>query len=123
MAWSGFSCSSVSALLHDAAEAYISDMVSPIKKHIQGYKAMEEGILSAIGIRYGLEPFFWKQTKAADLTMLATEARDLLVGNQEEWVPLPEPLPFEIVPWSWKRAEQEFLRTARVLELWDLRAI
>ena len=115
----GFARSPVAALLHDAAEAYVSDLVTPIKRRVQGYKGIEETILAAIAVKYGLKPFFWKQAavEEADLTMLATEARDLLVGSQDEWMPLPEPLPFKIIPWSWEKAEREFLGAARVYQL------
>jgi uncharacterized protein len=43
-------------LLHDAAEAYIQDFISPIKKHFPVYKVMEENILRVIFEKYNLHP-------------------------------------------------------------------
>ena len=47
----------LAALLHDAPEYVIGDMISPFKAVIGGdYKAVEKRLLSAIHIRFGLPP-------------------------------------------------------------------
>lgn len=42
------------ALLHDAAEAYINDMLSPIKKYSSVYKTFEFNIQVVIHAKYGV---------------------------------------------------------------------
>ena len=42
------------ALLHDASEAYISDIPSPIKKHLTSYKIIERRLMDAIEERFNL---------------------------------------------------------------------
>ena len=61
----------LAVLLHDAAEYVIGDMISPFKAVIgDSYKAVENRLLAAIHIRFGLPPklpeTLHKLTKAAD---------------------------------------------------------
>ena len=61
----------LAALLHDAPEYVIGDMISPFKAVLDGaYKAVEKRLLSAIHIRFGLPPVLaaeiTQQIKAAD---------------------------------------------------------
>lgn len=42
----------LACLLHDAGEAYLSDVPSPFKKHLSGYKKLEECLLSLIYRKY-----------------------------------------------------------------------
>src|SRR5947209_13899040 len=47
----------LAALLHDAPEYVIGDMISPFKVVLGGdYKAVEKRLLSAIHVRFGLPP-------------------------------------------------------------------
>ena len=42
------------ALLHDAAEAYVMDMPSPIKSRMAGYKEIEDRVQRVINAKYGV---------------------------------------------------------------------
>lgn len=69
------------ALLHDAAEAYTNDMNKPIKALLKGYDEIADNIQRAVYLRYcGELPILVvkEAIKSADLTIAATEARDLL---------------------------------------------
>lgn len=44
----------LACLLHDAAEAYIKDIPSPLKSQIVGYKEIENNLLAVIFTRYGI---------------------------------------------------------------------
>ena len=44
-------------LMHDAAEAYMCDLASPIKHSLPKFKAMENKIMDVIAIKYGLAPY------------------------------------------------------------------
>lgn len=86
----------LAALLHDAEEAYIGDISSPLKALIRNYVggpailgSITDGVEAAIEERFGLfdgktpqgkGPYLARRDaiKAADLTMLATERRDLM---------------------------------------------
>lgn len=45
---------SLNALLHDAAEAYLSDIPSPIKVRLPEYVRLEENLMSVIYKKFGL---------------------------------------------------------------------
>ncbi|HQY88573.1 MAG TPA: hypothetical protein PK402_07935 [Tepidisphaeraceae bacterium] len=68
-------------LLHDAAEAYVSDIPRPLKAQLPEFEVAEDRMLKAIIARFGLSA--WPMTprvKWADDTLLVTECRDLMVG-------------------------------------------
>lgn len=73
------------ALLHDAAEAYCKDIPSPLKALLPDYKEIENRVQRAIQIRFGLPEVMNESIKEADLIMLATERRDLMPKDNQEW--------------------------------------
>jgi len=79
------------ALLHDATEAYIGDMIRPLKKAMPEFVEIEERLWGAIATRFGLPAEMPESVKLADNVALATEKRDLLAKEQAiSWGPLPE---------------------------------
>jgi 5'-deoxynucleotidase YfbR-like HD superfamily hydrolase len=108
-------------LLHDAAEAYVGDMIRPLKRMLDAYASAEVTVARAIGLRFGLD---WlgdqglpapKSVKLGDEILLATEARDLMSAPPEPWVLGAEPMAERIVPLPPREAEALFL--ARFAEL------
>jgi len=78
----------LAALLHDAPEYVIGDMISPFKKVLGGnYKAVEARLEAAVHIRFGLPPHPTKAMKAkikrADQVSAFFEAT-LLAGFSEK---------------------------------------
>jgi len=104
-------------LMHDAAEAYISDVPSPIKPMLRGFKKIEESISMIIGKKYSLGIPNHTEIKYADMVMLAMEKRDILMQGGPQWrIELPNPLfKHKIHPWKWQKAKTEFL--LRFIEL------
>jgi len=79
----------LAALLHDAPEYVIGDMISPFKAVLgDGYKAVEKRLLAAIHIRFGLPPVLaadvTQQIKAADRGAAYLEATELAGFSQGE---------------------------------------
>ena len=97
-------------LLHDAAEAYISDIPRPIKNDLVNFKDMENVIEEAIIKKFNVTQRNHSVIKKADNIMLATEARDLMATNLEDWAKLPDPLKGKIRPLRWYTAEANFLK-------------
>jgi hypothetical protein len=98
-------------LLHDASEAYLTDLPSPLKRspHLGPlYRGYESLVMEAVIERFALLPKEPVLVKACDRIMLATEERDLMKNStSEEGI---ERLPETLAPWSADKAEHAFLR-------------
>lgn len=75
----------LAGLLHDASEAYITDVASPVKKYMPEYQKMEDNIMTAIFERYDLEYPLHPAVKQADRTMLSIESHYLLPSKGNSW--------------------------------------
>lgn len=104
-------------LLHDAAEAYIGDMIRPLKHgtKMYEYRRAEERVSGAIAERYdlpwdGLGMILGAAVTAADNVALATEARDVMGGQRAApWGLRESPLHERIRPYGPETAERAFL--------------
>ncbi len=108
----------VRGLLHDAAEAYIVDVPSPIKKYLHGYDVIEMRLLEVIGERFGVKDLHRMpgSVHEQDGRALATEHRDVR-RQLSFWTPPAEPWAEVIVPLQQATAEKWFLSTAERLGL------
>lgn len=66
------------ALLHDATEAYIGDVVRPLKKKLTEYISLEYDITYVIQTKFGLPTFLSPVVREADTYMLHIEAEELM---------------------------------------------
>lgn len=104
----------ISALLHDASEAYLVDIPRPIKLMLPDYKILEEKIETAIKYKYKLPIAKHYAIKKIDDILLMTEKRDLMVKGEQDWsygkgiVPLKN----KIVPLISELAKFNFLKMA-----------
>jgi hypothetical protein len=102
-------------LLHDAPEAIIGDLPSPIK-HLPEFKAfrdLDKRIMRAICDRYGLPHEMPGSVRWADRVAFATEVRDLMTPDPELWGPWADgiqPIPEPIRDWSAEWARTAFLK-------------
>lgn len=73
-------------LLHDASEAYLSDITRPVKKHLPEYIAMERQLQTTIFQAFSLFPTETELeiVSQADNTLLAHEVRTLM-KNINNW--------------------------------------
>jgi uncharacterized protein len=112
----------LAALLHDAPEYVIGDMISPFKAVLGGdYKAVEKRLLSAIHVRFGLpavlSPEITGQIKDADRGAAYLEATQLAGFAQAEAKRLFGSNPHlpaatqedYLTPWTAAKAEKRFL--------------
>ncbi len=63
----------LAGLLHDAAEAYIGDMISPIKKALPQFSVIEENILKAVFDNFKLPMHLMREVKPYDRKSLEME--------------------------------------------------
>jgi uncharacterized protein len=112
----------LAALLHDAPEYVIGDMISPFKAVLgEDYKSVEKRLLSAIHIRFGLPAMLADKTtqaiKAADKGAAYLEATELAGFAADEAKRLFGRDPGlsdatrrdYLTPWSAAKAEKRFL--------------
>jgi len=74
------------ALMHDAAEAYCQDIPAPLKRLLPDYRRIETLVDDLIRSKFGLPLHQSDLVKYADLTMLATERRDLELDDGTPWL-------------------------------------
>lgn len=110
------------ALMHDAAEAYCQDVPAPLKALLPDYRRIEARVDGLIREVFGLPEEMSPLVKYADLTMLATERRDLDIDDGTPW-PILEGIPtsdiIDIVPLRPGQAFGMFM--ARFNELMEIR--
>lgn len=97
-------------LMHDASEAYLADMASPVKKFFLLYQEKEEQLHKLVAERFELSWPMPNKVTEADWIMLATEKRDLLGPEPASWGNLPAPHPDRIHPWEPKLACRVFTK-------------
>ncbi len=97
-------------LMHDAQEAYVGDVSSPLKQLLPDYHVIEERLEIVVRAKFDLPPKMDPRVKEVDTRMLVTEAKafGLPWWDEFEVKPYTEML---IQPWSWKQARESFLRS------------
>lgn len=111
-------------LLHDASEAYLGDVVRPLKRIVGGvYERLEREVLARVYEALGLpwpDDAVWALVKREDVRALMTERRDLLPAPPAPWFEDEagiEPWPEVIVPVGPDAARDRFLWAATSLGL------
>ena len=103
-------------LFHDATEAYVGDLVSPVKALLPDFEIIESRIHWAISKAFNLEYPLPKVVKQIDRRLLATEVRDLITKDLKSWnIGDDEPFEFPIIPWPPEVTEARFLELAKSL--------
>lgn len=97
-----------SALMHDSAEAFISDVPSPFKKFFPGFKKAETRMERFLANKFKFQFPYGKIVKEYDLIALATEMRDLMQVSDHKLLKV-KPLDEKIKPLSAKRAAKLFI--------------
>ena len=106
-------------LLHDASEAYISDIIRPLKSEIPEYKIFEKNVEIAIYEKFGLTyptEEIYKIIKRSDDEVLYNEAEQLM-NNIEGWASAYPHRKLEIDTSirDMKEIEEEYIETAKRL--------
>lgn len=96
-------------LLHDATEAYVGDVIRPLKPALADYKEIELGVWEAIAVRFGVTAEMSPEIKAADNAVLLAEQRQLMKPAPAPWCIEGEPAPVVILGLSPQSARELFL--------------
>lgn len=83
-------------LLHDASEAYLMDIPTPIKKQLHGYYEAEDNLMKMIADKFGFEYPFNDILKEADKAQLEFEWECMVLKDI-------------VHPLDWGQAERRFI--------------
>lgn len=111
-------------LLHDAAEAYLGDIISPLKQFLPTYQILEERMNRIIAKKYQVD---FDPVKPGDTTMMVIEANVLMPMGFFQGFDAEQALPYldpeiKIEGWSPEVAEKRFLARAGFLGIATLKS-
>lgn len=92
------------ALLHDASEAYLADIPSPIKKHFTQYHVIEDLVMRAVAKRFDFEYPFADVIKEYDRKALVYEWNYKVIEN------------IDTDNWDFKLAKAKFIECFNRIE-------
>lgn len=69
----------LAGLLHDASEAYICDVASPVKPYLVNYAAAEDALMSAVGKAFGVEKELFHHSAVKHVDKIAGYVEMLLL--------------------------------------------
>lgn len=75
----------LTALLHDSAEAYLGDIIRPIKRFLPEIKEIENNLERVIFQHFGIVDYDKDEISRADNIALFTEMRDIMGKPPETW--------------------------------------
>ena len=88
------------ALLHDAAEAYIGDISTPLKKLLPDYRKIEEHVEECVRVKFDLRnwsDWIWLEVKRIDKQAFFIEGTHILYGQYPDLPEIPEEI-YEACP-------------------------
>lgn len=76
----------IACLMHDAAEAFIGDMVKPLKVMMPEYKDVEQNMEAVINAKFGIDMLHQQEhVRKIDHEMLIAERRALFTADNVMW--------------------------------------
>jgi len=81
------------ALLHDAPEAYLGDVINPLKRMLPEYQRAEHAVWLAVCERFDISPCLSEAVRYADRIAVMTERRDICSPPPASWGPGFEDVP------------------------------
>lgn len=106
-------------LLHDASEAYLCDVATPVKALLTNYQALEDVVQAVVLDAFGVaaDAADWQLVHDADRFVFLAEVRDLMTPSAPVWSSSDRTEIHcrawprgEVVPWSAGEAEARFLQ-------------
>lgn len=98
-------------LLHDASEAYMGDIASPLKKFLPDYVALEDRVEEHIFTKYGVLDADEQLINMVDKNIVKDERMVLFFHENIPFVPAcdeQEPLGVAVSCWEWGEAAQQY---------------
>jgi len=97
-------------LLHDASEAYLADVIKPIKPYLTGYAVIEARIMECICHRFGLSLEMPEVVKQIDRDILGNERDQIMNAPPRPWYATGDPIAgLTLQCWQPQLAKEIFL--------------
>jgi hypothetical protein len=80
----------LAGLLHDASEAYIGDVIKPLKTHLAAYRMIERRLMAAVREKFAVRGFSSPEVTAADEQAYEIEHRCLRIEGGAQVIQLQE---------------------------------
>lgn len=107
----------LTGLLHDATEAYLGDVVSPLKALLPEYRKIESNVYQAVCKAFSIPYPRSKCIKQADRAIMAVEMEQVVMwpdlSKRPDLPPAPENV--KITPMRWQDVKEAFLERFRSL--------
>ena len=108
----------LACLLHDGSEAYISDIIRPVKIYLSNYLEIESAIMEKVWEHFGLDDLSKEEHrlwKAIDDDILFYEQHYLMTGKEDVVLPKLSSTP-DLCEKDFSQVEKEFIeRASRLL--------
>jgi uncharacterized protein len=98
----------LTALMHDASEAYLLDIPRPIKRHLPGYAEIESRLMATIAERFGFQWPMPDEIKQLDERIIEDERQQNMAEPPRFWGHR-EPLGVTLKCWSPQMAALKFM--------------
>lgn len=105
------------ALLHDATEAYMGDLIRPLKHSMPAYRVAEDRLMAVICDRFGIGHDCPAEVRAADNRILRDERAALMKAPPLPWSSIQDVPALGVVISGWKPAYAERRYLDRLAEL------
>lgn len=102
----------LATLMHDGSEAYLADVIRPLKRHLANYKTIETEVERLIAQRFGLPFPMPPEVKRLDEAIVADEKEQAMAPAPlpwAEWDNATAPLGVTLQFWSPREAKRQFL--------------
>lgn len=105
------------ALLHDAGEAYLGDLIRPLKHAMPEYRTVEDQLMTVICDRFGIDHECPAEVKLADNQILRDERGALMAAPPMPWLSIEQvpALGVSVQGWPPPIAERRYLTRLREL--------
>lgn len=98
----------LAALMHDAPEGYLGDLIRPVKRSMPVYRTTESAIWLAICARFGLGPELPAEVHEADTRILVDEREQNMAAPPAPWNATEQVEALGVTLRFWKPDEAEF---------------
>ena len=103
-------------LLHDAAEAYINDLATPLKRHLKEFNEVEDAIMAAVMRKFKIDPLCMTYVHEGDQILFLTEAKELMGNPQWESVRLFRDQGLRPLDWTFREVSPAEVREKFLLK-------